>query len=471
MTAVLWLRRDLRRADLPALAAAHGRASGGAVAVCVALDPDDDARGAAPRAWWAATLLALREAYEGRLTLLEGDPAEALVAFAARVGAASVHVSRETEPAGAARDARVRAALGAAGVDWVETGTPYAVAPGAVRTAAGRPFEVFTPFARRWREHLGEPPAQEPPGLRLAPASGDEGAWVRLEARADAAAALDLPPAGEEAALARWHAFLDEGLPGYARRRDRADLDGTSRLSPYLALGVLHPRTLLADLLAVGGPDAERFLTELAWREFYADVAFHHPRSLDADLRPTLASMAYDDDPAALVAWQEGRTGYPFVDAGMRQLLATGWMHNRVRMVAASFLTKDLHAWWPVGARWFLRHLIDGDPASNAHGWQWTAGTGTDAAPYFRVFNPVRQGLVHDPDGDYVRRWVPELAHIDGPRVHEPWTGPDGHRHGYPERLVDHAAERRDALERHARARADRPEPTKYPSTPKEGPS
>ncbi|WP_246227223.1 deoxyribodipyrimidine photo-lyase [Propioniciclava coleopterorum] len=241
MTAVLWLRRDLRRADLPALAAAHGRASGGEVAVCVALDPGDEARGAAPRAWWAATLLALRETYEGRLTLLEGDPAEALVAFAARLGASSVHVSRETEPAGVARDARVRAALAAAGVDWVETGTPYAVAPGAVLTAAGRPFEIFTPFARRWREHLGEPPAQEPPGLRLAPASGDEGAWARLEARADAAAALELPPAGEEAALARWHGFLDEGLPGYARRRDRADLDGTSRLSPYLALGVLHP--------------------------------------------------------------------------------------------------------------------------------------------------------------------------------------------------------------------------------------
>ncbi|WP_246227221.1 FAD-binding domain-containing protein [Propioniciclava coleopterorum] len=198
-------------------------------------------------------------------------------------------------------------------------------------------------------------------------------------------------------------------------------------------------------------------------------MTHHHPGSLDADLSPALASLAYDDDPAALVAWQEGRTGYPLVDAGMRQLLATGWMHNRVRMVAASFLTKDLHAWWPAGARWFLRHLIDGDPASNAHGWQWTAGTGTDAAPYFRVFNPVRQGLTHDPDGDYVRRWIPELAHIDGPRVHEPWAVPGGHAHGYPERLVDHAAERRDALERHARARADRPEPTNHPPTRKEG--
>ncbi|HMR22122.1 MAG TPA: FAD-binding domain-containing protein, partial [Micropruina sp.] len=198
---------------------------------------------------------------------------------------------------------------------------------------------------------------------------------------------------------------------------------------------------------------ADAFGTELAWREFYADVVHHHPDSLWRDLRPDLARLAYDDDPELLDAWRTGRTGYPFVDAGMRQLLVTGWMHNRVRMVTASFLVKDLHAWWPVGARHFLEHLIDGDPASNNHGWQWVAGTGTDAAPYFRIFNPVGQGRKFDPDGDYVRRWIPELRHLAGAAVHEPWQAADGYAHGYPERIVDHAEQRAVALERLAVAK------------------
>ncbi|MGZ4687979.1 cryptochrome/photolyase family protein, partial [Oryzihumus sp.] len=221
-----------------------------------------------------------------------------------------------------------------------------------------------------------------------------------------------------------------------------------------------HPRTLLAD---VGDADAlgdhrsegaARFTTELAWREFYADVLWHQPRSAWHDLRPALAGMTYESPARLVEAWRHGRTGYPAVDAAMRQLLAEGWMHNRMRMVTASFLTKDLHVWWPVGARHFLEHLIDGDVASNNHGWQWVAGTGTDASPYFRVFNPVTQGLRFDPQGDYVRRYVPELRHLPGKSVHEPWKHEDGYLHGYPEPIVDHAEERHEALRRYDAVRA-----------------
>jgi len=230
-------------------------------------------------------------------------------------------------------------------------------------------------------------------------------------------------------------------------------------LSASLKYGEVHPRTLLADLSALPHPRAKgptTFTTELAWREFYADVLWHRPDSAWGDLKPGLRPMAYDDPadhPGLLEAWKAGLTGYPVVDAGMRQLLAEGWMHNRVRMIVASFLGKDLHLWWPHGARHFLRHLRDGDIASNNHGWQWAAGTGTDASPYFRIFNPVTQGRRFDPDGDYVRRYVPELAHLAGAAAHEPWKATDGYAHGYPEPIVDHAHEREVALERYAAAR------------------
>ena len=257
-----------------------------------------------------------------------------------------------------------------------------------------------------------------------------------------------LPEAGEGAALTRWRAFREGALAAYAQDRNRPDLDGTSRLSPYLKLGVVHPRTLLADLASERGSGPETFVSELAWREFYADVLWHQPRTAWHDLRPEMSRMRYDEPQDAIEAWKSGRTGYPIVDAGMRQLRSEGWMHNRVRMITGSFLTKDLHVWWPLGARHFMEHLIDGDIASNNHGWQWVAGTGTDASPYFRVFNPITQGLRFDPTGDYVRRWVPELAHLPGAAAHEPWDVAHGYAHGYSRRIVDHAAERTDALER-----------------------
>jgi deoxyribodipyrimidine photo-lyase len=210
---------------------------------------------------------------------------------------------------------------------------------------------------------------------------------------------------------------------------------------------------------AAGRRSVDAFVGELAWREFYADVLWHHPSSSWADLRPAIHRLEYDDPATGGVAaerfaaWRQGRTGYPFVDAGMRALLRDGWVHNRVRMVVASFLVKDLHVWWVHGARWFMEHLRDGDVASNSHGWQWVAGTGTDASPYFRIFNPVKQGQRFDPDGAYVRRYVPELAHVVGAAAHAPWTVGDGYAQGYPERLVDHAAERAEALRRYGVAR------------------
>ncbi len=295
-------------------------------------------------------------------------------------------------------------------------------------------------------------PASTPRTLPLRHAGDDARATAALDAALAASGLPELPPAGEEAALARWRRFRDRHLRDYADERDLPALDHTSRMSPYLKLGVVHPRTLLAELAGERGTGASTFVDELAWREFYADVLFQHPRSAWHDLRPALAGMRYDEPEDALRAWRTGHTGFPVIDAGMRQLLAEGWMHNRVRMITASFLTKDLHVWWPLGARHFLEHLLDGDVASNNHGWQWVAGTGTDASPYFRVFNPVTQGERFDPSGDYVRRWVPELRHLPGQQVHQPWRHDGGYAHGYPRRIVDHAEERREALERYRAA-------------------
>ena len=449
--ALLWLRRDLRRADHPALAAA---ADHGPVVPCFVIDPQFfDSAGPVRKGWLATTLLALDHAYDGNLCLLHGNPEELIPALAAEVGATQVHVSTETEPGGKARDDRVRAALERNGIGWVETGSPYAVTPGRVLNQAGQPYRVFTPFLRAWHEHGWRGPAVEPGHTEFVRVPNDRTA-LRLVAEAVEACPIDLPEAGEAGALKRWADFLEFDLHGYDENRDRPDRQGTSRLSPYLKFGVLHPRTLLDDLTGRTGKGVQRYVSELAWREFYADVLHNAPGSLTDDLH-TLG-VSYDDPGNAFDAWREGRTGYPVVDAGMRQLLAIGWMHNRVRMITASFLTKDLHAWWPRGAQHFLDHLIDGDLASNTHGWQWTAGTGTDASPYFRVFNPVSQGEKFDPDGDYVRRYVPELRHLSGAAAHRPWDAADGYAHGYPARIVDHAAERAEALARYQEARRTR---------------
>jgi deoxyribodipyrimidine photo-lyase len=268
-----------------------------------------------------------------------------------------------------------------------------------------------------------------------------------------------LPAAGEAAALDAWERFRDERLRDYPEDRNVPGTDGTSRLSAHLKYGTLHPRTLLADLATVPpeGEAVRRFTDELAWREFYADVLWHRPETAHRSFDERMGAMSYDSGPDAderFAAWAEGRTGYPIVDAGMRQLRGEAWVHNRVRMIVASFLVKDLHIDWWRGARHFLRHLVDGDLASNNHGWQWVAGTGTDASPYYRVFNPTRQGREFDARGDYVRRWVPELRDVPTAIVHEPWLAPGGVPAGYPEPIVEHAHERQVALARYQEVRS-----------------
>ena len=449
MTAIMWFRRDLRLRDNPALRAA---AADGPVLGLFCLEPALwRAAGPARRAWLAASLRALDDSMDGRLCLRMGRPESVVPAVVREVGAAGVHVSNDFAPHGRARDRAVVDAL-PEGVQGVATGSPYAVAPGGIRNGSGAPYKVFTPFSKAWRAHGWEDPAPAPRGVEWLHVEDDKRVAAMLD-KALAEAPEGMPTAGEEAARRRLVSFLERDVDDYAETRNDPAADRTSRLSAYLKLGVVHPRQLLAETGDHHTEGARTFESELAWRDFYADVLHHNPESAWEDLRP-VPGLTYDDHEDALEAWKSGTTGFPIVDAGMRQLLAEGWMHNRLRMITASFLTKDLHVWWPVGARHFLDHLVDGDLASNNHGWQWVAGTGTDASPYFRVFNPVTQGLKFDASGDYVRRWVPELAHLSGKSVHEPWDAEDGYAKGYPRRIIDHAAERQVALDRYQRGRS-----------------
>jgi deoxyribodipyrimidine photo-lyase len=443
---ILWFRRDLRLDDLPALAAAHAH---GDVVPLFVVDPAFAASGAPRRAFMAAALQALDDRLGGALVYRHGDPATVVPAFAAEVGADVVVVSRDFGPYGRRRDVAVAERLAADGRRLQGIGSPYAVDPGTVVKNDGTPYAVFTPFSKAWLA-AGQPRWAE---RRATPAVSDIN-WVGApDIACDGPPTVPvvdcvLPPASEVSARDRWAEFLTDGLDHYDDRRNLPALDGTSRLSPALRWGILHPLQLIDDL----GPvrSHEVFRSELAWRDFYADVLFRRPETAWENLQPKMDAMVVDTDARArerFAAWTEGRTGYPIVDAGMRQLLATGWMHNRVRMIVASFLVKDLHLPWQWGARHFMRHLVDGDLASNNHGWQWAAGTGTDAAPYFRVFNPTSQSERFDPDGEYLRRWVPELRDVRGAAVH----APDGllRPADYPPPIVDHAAERDEALRRY----------------------
>ena len=450
VSSVMWFRRDLRLQDHPALLEAANSAEGSGVVGLFVIDPEFfEPAGTVMRAYQLDALAALNASMHGNLYIRIGDPRVVVPEVATRVGATSVHISADFEPAGHTRDIHIEQLLGKAGVSLVRTGSPYAVAPGRVLKDDGTAYRVYTPFYKAWLRHGWRAPAgSSEPITWLKPDSGDV-----MPARPDLDGTL-LPAAGELAAQARWQEFIAAGLADYADMRDRPDIDGTSQLSGYLRFGEIHPRTLLADLGDERGHEV--FRKEIAWREFYADVLWHNPRTETEYLDLRFSQMRYDTGPVADSRWQawcEGRTGYPIVDAGMRQLLREGWMHNRVRMITASFLIKDLHLEWTQGAQWFMQHLRDADVASNQHGWQWTAGCGTDAAPYFRVFNPVTQGLKFDVNGDYVRAYVPELAHLVGAAVHEPWKSDVGYLHGYPERIVDHAAERDEALARYEQVR------------------
>ena len=450
-TALLWFRRDLRLGDHPALLDAREAAGpDGTVVPLFVFDPRLWGPSGLPRRQFLLDCLAdLGGQVDNALVLRSGDPVRVLPDLVREVGAASVHVSADTGVYGRHRDAAVERALGE--VPFVRTGSPYAVTPGRVTKSDGTPFRVFSPFARAWREHGWRAPAPQPESVPWA-----TGVHSEEPPQAPDLDGVRLPPAGETAARDAWQRFHDARLADYKQTRNTPGTDGTSRLSAYLKYGCVHPRTLLADLEDLDHDSAESFRNELAWRDFYADVLWHRPESAREPLDERMHAMAYDtgeDADARFEAWAHGRTGYPIVDAGMRQLLGEAYVHNRVRMIVASFLVKDLHVDWRRGSRYFMQHLVDGDLASNNHGWQWVAGTGTDASPYYRVFNPTRQGKEFDPDGDYVRRWVPELRDVPARYVHEPWLAPDGVPAGYPLPVVDHAEERRVALERYERVR------------------
>lgn len=425
MPTLLWFRRDLRLHDLPPLLDAA--ASDGEVLACYVLDPRLKASSGPRRLQYLYDALRdLRESLDGRLLVTRGRPEKRIPFLTKVIGATSVHVSSDYSPFGRRRDDAVRGALGDVPLD--EAGSPYLVSPGRLTKGDGTPYKVFTPFYDAWREHGWRSPANSGP---------TSARWIDP---ADVPGGVDVPDtgvtlemhAGETAARKQWTQFVDTGLDDYADARDRPDLDGTSRMSAHLKFGTIHPRTMAGDLGR--GKGAQAYLRELAFRDFYAGVLCEWPESAWWNWNRGFDAIEVDDDRDAtrrFVAWKAGRTGFPIVDAGMRQLAATGFMHNRVRMIVASFLVKDLHLPWQWGAKWFLEQLVDGDMASNQHGWQWAAGCGTDAAPYFRVFNPTTQGKKFDPDGAYVRRWVPGVDDGD-----------------YPEPIVDHAAERKEALRR-----------------------
>jgi len=445
--AIIWFRRDLRINDHPALLAAV-ESSEQVIPLFILDKTQIKEAGAKLLAYMAQSLRSLDESLGNNLHIIEGDQVEVLTALIKKYDVQEVHISAEYERYGAERDAKVEAA----GIKLVRTGSPYAVTPGrVVKPSDATPYKVYTPFYRAWRTHGWRAPAKTPKSMKFVQPTSE----YRNFPDFPLPKGVEIIKAGEAAALSRFKEFTKKGLDTYDENRNFAAIDGTSKMSSYLKFGEIHPRTLLENLGESKAHDT--FRKEIAWREFYADVLFNNPMTDREYYAPRFADMRYDEPGAQFKAWCEGKTGYPFVDAAMRQLIQEGWMHNRTRMVVASFLVKDLHLEWQLGERFFADHLVDYDVASNAHGWQWTAGTGTDASPYYRVFNPIEQGKRFDENGDYIRKYVPELAHLSAAEIHEPWLYLDGYSKGYPERLVDHAIERLESLERLKEIKADKP--------------
>lgn len=466
--ALLWFRLDLRLADNPALSEAI--AAGCGVIPVFVYAPEEEGRwapGSASRWWLHHSLERLDASLRvrgSRLIFRRGPASAALRELARETGAKVVVWSRRYEPMVMRRDAEVRAALARDGVAVRETGGALLREPWRLRSGTGRPFRVFAPFWKALQQAMTDagkpleaprrvpPPDRWPESLSLAELSLLGGAermeeWERRWQPGEA---------GASRALRR---FLQVGLRRYGRDRDRLDGTGTSGLSPHLHFGEISPRQIWNTVAARRAPGRNRsaaaFLRELAWREFAYYVLYHFPEAVEEPLKPEFRNFPWRDDPELLRAWQQGRTGYPIVDAGMRELWQTGWIPNRVRMIAASFLVKHLRIRWQRGAEWFWQTLVDADLANNTLNWQWVAGCGVDAAPYFRIFNPVLQGEKFDPQGEYVRRWVAEIGPLPAKWIHRPWEAPPsvlaaaGVELGktYPRPLVDHAEARARALE------------------------
>ena len=442
MTAIFWFRRDRRLQDNQAL----NRAAEESLPLLPVFVFPENLGSLTPLRQHSLieSAKALSSALPRGLHCEVGKAATVLTSLAKELSVSKVFATKAFDTDGVTEQLAVEAALSELGIKLELVGSYYAVEPGTVRKDDKSPFRVYTPFYRRWSEQSIEPP------YALDVQSVD---WLPPTAASALPSATGVTPyqvvAGEEFALSTLQRFLKDRVFSYSEDRNRPDKNGTSKLSHALAHGEIHPRTLLNGLGAA--PGQEVFRKEIAWREFYADVLFHNPRTVTDYYEPRFANMRYDSPvefSEKLLAWKTGQTGYPIVDAAMRQLVQTGWMHNRTRMIVASFLVKDLHFEWQLGAQFFEEHLTDFDPASNAHGWQWTAGCGTDASPYYRVFNPVLQGIKFDPNGHYVKRWVPELSHLDKTSIHEPWNYISGYQHGYPPPIVDHGQERLEALAR-----------------------
>jgi deoxyribodipyrimidine photo-lyase len=450
---LFWFRKDLRLDDNTGLAEAVRDARGDVVPFYASepaiLGRDDIA---ATRVRFVldslADLAAAIERAGSRLALDHGDATGTVPRAARAAGAEAVYWNDEYEPALRARDDAVERALRDAGIGVRRFHDRLLAPPGAVVTKSGAPFTVFTPFQRACAALPSARPA--PAVTRLAAHEMPSPPLATLE-RLGFATTQTPWPGGARAAAKRLDRFAADRLARYAAERDRPASDAISRLSADLKFGTLSPRRVAARVMDAAaddrrlGPAAEKYLSELRWRDFYAHVLYHFPHAESGALRREYHRIRWAGDPAHFESWRSGRTGYPIVDAGMRELAATGFMHNRVRMIAASFLTKDLLLDWRLGEGHFMRRLVDGDLASNNGGWQWAAGTGTDAQPWFRVFNPTLQGERFDPDGAYVRRWVPELARVPARWVHRPWEAPDPPA-GYPAPIVDHAVQRERAL-------------------------
>lgn len=462
---IVWFRRDLRLRDNEALQAAI--AQGGAVIPVFILDSMAEGRwapGAAARWWLHGSLAALArdlEARGSRLVLRRGDSAEQLRALVAATGARAVCWNRVHEPAARALDERVAAALAESGVAVRIGEGQLLYDPETVRNQSGGPFKVFTPFRRHCANLERPQPADTavPRSLRAParwPRSDVLESWMLRPGHPDWAAEFsESGEPGEAGAQRRLAAFVENAMDDYRTQRDLPARDGTSRLSAALHFGELSPRQVWAAVEAASRESgvmprsrgAQVFLDEIGWREFAYHLLHHFPETPERPLREEYATFPWNRDVPLQEAWRRGRTGYPIVDAGMRQLWRTGWMHNRVRMIVASFFVKQLLQPWTDGAAWFRDTLVDADLANNTLGWQWSAGCGTDAAPYFRIFNPVLQGEKFDPDGAYVRRWVPELARVPARFIQRPWEAePAALAAEYPRPIVEPKAGRERAL-------------------------